>query len=125
MTTFYNNLPRTVSTNSADSTVQVFDQYTQATIELDNTVLMAMVGFFEQRGFGQDASESISITILRQASKDSLNAMQIIDTLRGLSDVEISSLVGEILNYNRFKTSSLGTYTATVPIDYVNRNIIA
>lgn len=125
MTTYYNNLPAINSNNSANETVQVFDQYFQSSIELNNSVLTVMTGFFEQRGFGKDSAESTSIIILQQAVKDKLNAMEIMDTLRGLTDVEISSLVGEILNYNRFKTSSLGVYSEKTPTDYVNRNILA
>ena len=125
MTTYYNNLPKSTANNSANSTVRIFDQYFQSTIELNNSVLTAMTGFFEKRGFGKDAAESTAIIILQQATKDNLNAMEIIDTLRGVSDVEISALVGEILNYNRLKTSSLGVYNVQPTTDYVNRNILA
>lgn len=125
MTTYYNNLPKSTTNNSANSTVRIVDQYFQSTLELDNSVLTAMTGFFEKRGFGADAAESTAIIILQQATKDNLNAMEIIDTLSGISDVEISALVGEILNYNRLKTSSLGIYNATPPTDYINRNILA
>lgn len=125
MTTYYNNLPKSTASNSANSTVRIVDQYLQSTIELNNSVLTAMTGFFEKRGFGADAAESTAIIILQQATKDNLNAMEIIDTLRGVSDVEISALVGEILNYNRLKTSSLGVYSVQPTTDYVNRNILA
>ena len=50
--------------------------------------------------------------------------MEILSTLSGLSNVEISSLVGEILNYNRFKTSSLGISQLYAPADSVVRNIL-
>jgi hypothetical protein len=50
--------------------------------------------------------------------------MQIMDTLTGLSNVEISGLVAEILNYNRFKTSSLGVSQLYAPADDVVRNIL-
>jgi hypothetical protein len=39
--------------------------------------------------------------------------------------VEISALVGEILNYNRFKTSSLGITRPPTPAEEIQRNIIA
>lgn len=125
MATYYNNLPKSTNNNSANSTVQVFDQYFQSTTELNDSVLTAITGFFQQRGFGSDAAESTAIIILQQATKDNLNAMEIIDTLRGVSDVEVSALVGEILNYNRLKTSSLGIYSPQQPTDYINRNILA
>jgi hypothetical protein len=104
--------------------VKVFDQYYQAPIDLNNNELIAMTGFFESRGFGKDAAESTAITILKQAKKDNYSPMQIMDTLSGLSNVEISGLVAEILNYNRFKTSSLGVSQIYSPADDVVRNIL-
>ena len=37
---------------------------------------------------------------------------------------ELSAIVAEILNYNRFKTSSLGVVTAVEPVEFVRRNIV-
>jgi hypothetical protein len=120
----YNNIPRERMESSSDFTVKVFDQFFQAPIDLNNNELIAMVGFFESRGFGGDSAESTAITILKQAKKDNYSSIQILNTLRGLSNVEISGLVAEILNYNRFKTSSLGISQMYSPADAVVRNIL-
>ncbi len=120
----YNNVPQSEVRSNSDLTVKVFDQYYQAPIDLNNNELIAMTGFFESRGFGKDAAESTAITILKQAKKDNYSPMQIMDTLSGLSNVEISGLVAEILNYNRFKTSSLGVSQIYSPADDVVRNIL-
>ena len=53
------------------------------------------------------------------------NRMQILDTLKGLNNVELSALVSEILNYNRFKSSSLGYARGFTPNPEIQRNIIA
>ena len=53
-----------------------------------------------------------------------LNAAIIMDRLSGLSDVELSGLVSEILNYNRFKSSTLGIYIAPTASDEIQRNIL-
>ena len=120
----YNNIPQEKTESSSDLTVKVFDQYFQPTVDLNNNELVAMTGFFQRRGFAAVAAESTALTILRQAKKDGYNAMQIMDTLGGLSDVEISGLVAEILNYNRFKSSSLGTVQKYAPSIEVLRNIL-
>ena len=70
------------------------------------------------------AAQSVAMIILSQAKKDNLNPFDILDTLRGLSSVQISALVGEILNYNRFKTSSLGITLTPTPADEIQRNIL-
>lgn len=117
----YSNIP--IETSS-DQTVQTFDGYYTAPLEIDSSVLAAMKGFFTNRDFGEVAAESISITIISQAKRDGYNPMQILDTLRGLDSVELSGLVAEILNYNRFKTSSLGYANAFVTNAEVERNIL-
>ena len=117
----YSNVP---VIKSQDSTVQAFDSYMSMPVEINSSVLAAMKGYFTHRSFGEVAAESIAITIIRQAKSDGYNPMQILDTLKGLDDVQLSGLVSEILNYNRFKTSSLG-YANTADINpEISRNII-
>lgn len=123
MAAIYNNVPKDKSSSSSDQTVQVFNQYYQTPVSLNNNDLIAMTGFFEKRGFGTDAAESTALVILQQAKKDGFSAMQVMDTLAGLSPVEISALVAEILNYNRFKTSALGTSQHYAPSEEVLRNV--
>lgn len=119
----YSNLPSSKST--LESTVQAFSNYYATPIELNATVYAAMTGFFTGRGFDQSAAESISTVIMTQAKKDGYNPMKILDTLKGLDNVEISGLVAEILNYNRFKTSSIGNAQAFRPNEEIQRNILA
>jgi hypothetical protein len=121
----YNNIPKTKLPNSSDSTVRAFDTYFSQPLELNANTLTAITGFFTGRGFEQTASESISVIIMKQAKSDGYNPMKILDTLNGLDNVEISALVGEILNYNRFKTSFLGYALQFTPHQEVSRNILA
>lgn len=120
----YNNVPQEKAASSSDATVKVFNQYFQAPVDLNNNELIAMTGFFQKRGFGAVAAESTALTVLTQAKKDGYNAMQIMDTLTGLTNVEISGLVAEILNYNRFKTSLIGVSQKYTPSDEVLRNVL-
>ena len=119
----YNNFP---SKKTADTAiVQAFDAYTSAPLEIDASTLDAMRGFFTGRGFDATSAESVSITIIKQAKKDGYIPMQILDSLKGLDSVEISALVAEIINYNRFKTSFLGYALAFSANEEVARNIQA
>ena len=121
----FNNLPKEKNLSSSDFTVQVFDQYYQTPVALNSSELTMMTGFFEKRGFDSVAAESTALVILQQAKKDGFSAMQVMDSLGDLTPIEISSLVAEILNYNRFKSSSLGTSQNYAPSDEVVRNILA
>ena len=124
--TYYNNLPKPKSNpDSANATLQVFDTYSVAPLNVDATTYDAMVGFFTQRGFSEDSARSMSYVIIKQAILDSINPFKLIETLKGLSNVEISDVITEVLNYNRYKTSSLGTASPFTPSQEVARNIIA
>ena len=119
----YSNIPPEAS--PTNSTISAFDNYQKDTIELDTSVFNAMKGFFTSRGFGDVAAESLTTTFMIQSKNDGYNPMQILDVLKGLKSVELSGLVAEILNYNRYKSSSLGYAQKFVPNPEVQRNIIA
>lgn len=126
MSTYYNNIPQErVVNDSTKSTIQIFDAYSTAPFTVETATYDAMVGFFESRGFGEDSAQSFSYIILKQAYVDGHNPFQLIETLKGLQDIELSNLITELLNYNRFKTSSLGSASPFTPLEEVSRNILA
>lgn len=119
----YSNLPLTI--NRKNNLVKDFDSYTERPSETNPTVLSAMIAFFETRGFDATSSESIASILYMQSKRDGYQPMQILDTLKGFNNVELSALVGEVLNYNRYKTSNLGRAQTFTPHPLVQRNIIA
>lgn len=124
--TFYNNLPMEGQlADSSRETLRVFDTYSVAPLNIDAATYDAMTAFFSTRGFGEEAARSTAYIIIKQAILDNYNPFTLIETLKGLSSVEISSLITEILNYNRYKTSSLGTASPFQPSAEVLRNIVA
>lgn len=118
-----NNLP--ITPQSQNITLKAINTFYSAPIEIEATLLAAMKGYFTKRGFDESAGESLAITIIIQAKQDGYNPMEILDTLKGLNDVELSGLVSEILNYNRLKTSSLGYAQPFSTNPEVARNILA
>ena len=84
-----------------------------------------MMGILETRGWLTETAENISIAILTQAKKDGYNAMAILESIKGLGQTDLNALVAEILNNNRYKTSSLGVIQTVIPVDNVKRNILA
>jgi hypothetical protein len=122
----YSNLPsKTASGSSSDLTNKNLNQYNDVPIQLNNETLTAMKGLLSSKGFSAESAENISITIMIQAKRDNFNPMNVLDSMRGLGEIEMSQLVSEILNFNRFKTSVLGSVQATTPVDIVKRNILA
>lgn len=117
------NLP--MNSQETNITLKAFNSYYSAPVEIDATILGAMKAFFTKRDFDDDSAESLSIAIITQAKQDNYNPMEILDTLKGLNNVELSGLIGEILNYNRAKTSSLGYAQVFSTNPEIARNILA
>lgn len=123
----FSNLPQTppANLNSTDGTVESFNTYYSAPVELDAGTVAAMTGFFESKGFEPVAAKSIAVIIMTQARIDDYNPMTVLDSLQGLDGVAISSLATQILNFNRFKSSFLGYSTPLQPFTQVQRNILS
>lgn len=111
--------------DSAQSTKLFFDQYGREPLEFPATDVEAAIGFFQSRGFDRDAAEITSMVVLKQAKLDSVPVFRLLETLNSLDNLQISALVGEIMNNNRPSSSTLGFKTQTVNKDSQIRNIAA
>lgn len=121
MADLYSNLPNGSGTSLK---INAYDAYFNKPLELEANTFNALKGFFTSRSFEESAAESIAVIIIKQAKSDGYNPMVILDTLKGLDNVEISALVAEILNYNRFKSSFLGYARKFNTSEEVSRNIL-
>jgi len=118
------NLP--VSDESKDSSTETrnfFNNYFTSQVSFPAVEIDAVVGFFLKRGFEEQSARSTAIVLLNQAKLDSVNVFQLVDTLKGLSDVQLSQVVSEILNQTREKTSALGFRLLNVDETTESRNI--
>ena len=121
----YTNIPPKQAAGSAsDLSNKNLNQYNDLPVQLHNDTLTAMKGLLSNKGFSDESAENIAITIMMQAKRDSFNPMNVLDSMKNLGNVELSLLVSEILNFNRFKTSVLGTTQNITPVEVVKRNIL-
>jgi hypothetical protein len=118
------NIPTTPYSSSDQFVRQFFDRYYDKPLEFPANEVDAVVAFFEKRGFAPAAAASVSTVLLQQAKIDNVKVFKLLDTLQGLEDVKLSSLVAEILNYSRTKTSTLG-YRVEDATEYVEARNIA
>lgn len=118
----YTNLPDITTKNK---TVQEFEGFQNIKSSTDPSVYSTMIGFFTSRGFDVVASELITEVVMTQAKTDGYSPMQILDSMKSLNDVELSGIMAEILNFNRYKSSSLGYLPPIIPNSEITRNIIA
>ena len=121
----YSNLPSPSSVeSSSDFTNKALNQYHDLSVQLNHDVTTAMTGMLESRGFSIDSAEMIAITIMVQAKRDGYNPMTVFESIKKLNETDLSQIISEILNYNRLKTSVLGSVQKITTVDNVKRNIV-
>jgi hypothetical protein len=116
------NLPITETNDSGAATKLFFDSYGNSPLEFNANDYNFTVSFFEKKGFDKDAALVVTSTLLKQAKIDGTPIAQILDTLKDFTGMQMSQLVGEILNNNRTPTSTLG-FRAKNIITNQNRHV--
>jgi hypothetical protein len=117
------NLP-SLSHPSSKNVKTFFDNYFTKTVSFPAEQIDAVVGFFVKRGFNDISANSIAITLLTQARKENVNVFALIDSLKGLTDIQLSQVIAQVLNSSREKTSLLGYRIKPVNDTYESRNIL-
>ena len=118
------NLPSQRIEDSGEATKLFFDSYGQSPLEFKAVEVDACLNFFRSKGFGDEAAIVVTAVLLKQAKLDNLPIYSILDSLAGFDGLQLSTLVGEILNNNRVPTSTLGFRTTPVRPNQT-RNIVA
>jgi hypothetical protein len=116
------NLPNTISDSKTIKTF--FDNINNTPISFPSGQIDAVVGFFMKRGFDSVGANSVAIVLLKQAHREHVNVFKLLDTLKNLTDIQLSQVVTQVLNSTRDKTSLLGYRTAPVTNTYEARNIL-
>lgn len=117
------NIPSEVS-DSSINVKQFFDKFFVSEVSFPSNEVDAVVGFFLKHGFDVESSRSTAIVLLNQAKVDNVKVFKLIDTLKALTDVQLSQVVAQILNTYREKTSLLGYRIAPLANEFESRNIL-
>lgn len=103
-------MPRSdsISESSKDLTKEFFNNYYNQKISYTASEVDATIGYFLKRGFDKVAAVNTASILLQQASADEISIYQLLDTLKGINDVQLNNIIAQILNLNRSKMSTLG-----------------
>lgn len=123
MTVSLTNLPPNQRANQELGAKEFINYFTNP-LELNAGILDSIVGFFTSRGFEKTISQSLATVLISQAKRDNLNPLEFVDMLKNYNNTELNTLVIEIINYNRYKTSFLGFSKTTLPNNEISRNIL-
>ena len=110
--------------DSAQPTKLFFDTYGIAPLEFNSVEFDSAITFFKSKGFEEDAAVITASTVLKQAKLDNLSVQKLLDSLKGFNDLQISALVGEILNNTRSPISTLGFRVTNNGSDLITRNVV-
>ena len=118
------NLPPQQNTSSGTDVRQFFDKFFVNQISFPSNQIDAVIGFFLKRDFDLESARSTSIVLLIQAYIDKVNVFALLDSLKTLTDIQLSQVVAQVLNAYREKVSLLGYRIATLSDSYESRNIL-
>jgi len=118
------NLPIDNTTGQV-STKQFFDSYFKNPVSFPAAEIDATIAFFTKRGFDTSSARSTAIIMLNQARIENVSVFSLLEKLKGLTDVQLSQVVAQILNAYRENTSLLGYRTAVQTDTFEARNILA
>lgn len=119
------SLPIPNISKRSDKGVQLFfDTYYNTQINLSDNELSVVIAFFEDAGFDKTAAIAVSTLLLRQAKNESIKVFELLDTLKTLDGKRLSSIVAEILNYSRKRTSVVGFRKLKTTTTIETRNIL-
>jgi hypothetical protein len=118
------NLPSLQASDSGVEVRQFFDKFFINQISFPSNQIDAVVGFFLKHGFDPDSARNTSIVLLNQARADNINVFELVDTLKKLTEIQLSQVVAQVLNAYREKISLLGYRTAPIADNYESRNIL-
>ena len=115
------NLP---NINLNDSNSKLFNRQFNNNIGYIPSEVDAVIGYFLKRGFEKVSAVNTALVILEQASIDKIKVSELLDTLTGLSEVQLSNVIAQILNVSRPKSSRIGYKVNPIPDLFEERNII-
>ena len=118
------NLPTIGPVDSSTEVKQFFDNFFVNKVSFPASQIDAVVSFFLKRDFDVESARSTAIVLLNQARADNVNVFELLDTLKVLTDVQLSQVVAQVLNAYREKVSLLGYRIASLADNYESRNIL-
>jgi hypothetical protein len=103
---------------------KIFNRFYKEDFFYNPSEVDAVIGYFLKRGFEKISAVNTASILLQQSSKDKLPAFELLDTLKGVTDVQLNNIVAQILNLSRSSCSTVGYRLASGNTLYDQRNII-
>jgi hypothetical protein len=120
------NLPKPVINDSGERTQTFFNGYFDQTVNIQATEWEIVRGFFlEFTNNDQEAATALAEATITSALANEVMPVSVIEEIKGLTDLEIDSVLATLFNTTRRNTSLLGFRQPTKTNKFVERNIKA
>jgi hypothetical protein len=123
MTTASSSLPN-LEMESVSTRTQLFNRQENSQIPYKASEVDSVVGYFLKRGFERVAAINTALILLQNAGQDKIPVHELLDTLKGIDDVQLSQIVAKILNSNRSASSQIGYKFENKVERFDERNIV-
>lgn len=120
----YTNTNLPAKTSSESQIKQFFDKFYINDVTFPAGEIDAVIGFFQRRDFDITSARTIAIVLLNQAKVDNVPVFSLLETLKSVPTMQISSIVAQVLNAYREKTSLVGYRVKITNNVYETRNIL-
>jgi len=107
MTNIYTNNANT--NDSAKNTLDFFENYNKQQINLKSSDIDQFQSLLIKKGMQELAARETTTLILKQCNIDEVDPQTIYTQLKETPNMELTDILGEILNINRPVSSTLGT----------------
>lgn len=109
--------------NSERKVIDFFDSYFTEKQTFAVNQFDACTAFFTSKKFSKEAALTLSQVLLVESRNSNVNVFDLLDTLSGYTQVQLSTLVTTILNARRDKSSKLGFKVSNFGNTIEKRNI--
>ena len=107
-----------------DRTVRIFDNFYKFEITVDANLYDVVLSYFRSVFDDDTAAKNFALNLFRISENTGTPVMEILESIRGQSQIELSSTFAYYLNNLRSNSTLLGVSAVTTPNFYAARNVV-
>lgn len=118
-------MPQILDTRtSMDQTVRIFDSFYAFDLSVNAPDFDIVYGYFRTVCTTKNIAGNFTAVLFRIAQETGIPVLDLLDTIKGTSNLQMNKIISYYLNSFKSKTSLYGIATTPPPNQFVARNII-
>lgn len=107
-----------------DRTTYIFDRFYDFEVEVDSNLYDVVLSYFKTMFDDNQAAKNLTLNLFRISETTGSPAIEILESIRGQSAIELTATFAYYLNNLRSNTTLLGVSTPITPAFYAARNVV-